>query len=366
MMLYLPTRIFLEEGALQKAAKYIAALGKKALIVCGQSSAYKSGVMADLLPVLQAADITHDIYPGIRENPDLQSILRGKAQFIASQCDFIIAIGGGSPIDAAKAISLAVANDLAEDQLYNSALHQKSLPLVAIPTTHGTGSEVTQYSVLTDTKSSKKAGFGSELIFPRVAIVDARYMMSLSPEVSLNTSIDALSHLLEGVYSIQRNEFLMPLIAKGIKLIIQNLSQCLEKPDYLPARAALAQASTLGGITIAHSSTTLQHALGYPFTTAFGIPHGLANGMFMEQIMNFYAPALQNELNQLFDLLGMSKDEFLSWLNGFPIQIKVELSEAQIEAWIPMILATRNTRISPVIPNAEQLRRILQSVQKQV
>nr|MDK2850148.1 hypothetical protein [Candidatus Cloacimonadota bacterium] len=363
-MLYMPTRIFIETGALTKAQKYITLLGKKALIVCGKQSAEKSGVMADLQPLLKANGISFEIYNQIHENPDLESIITGKELFQRHACDFLISIGGGSPMDAAKAISLAAANNLEISQIYDSSLYQKSFPIAAIPTTHGTGSEVTQYSVLTDSSAHKKAGFGSDLIFPRLAIVDPRYMLSLSPRISLNTSLDALSHLLEGIYSIKRNSYLMPMIYRGIRLIIDNLSLCLKEPNHLPAREALATASLFGGITIAHTSSTLQHAIGYPFTTEFGIPHGLANAMFMRQLMDFYAPSIEAELSTLFDSLNMSREKFYAWLESFPIQVKVDLPTDMLEEWIPTILTTRNTKLSPRIPTEAQLREILKTVQK--
>ncbi len=363
-MLYMPTRIFIETGALSKAQKYIARLGNKALIVCGKHSAEKSGGMADLLSLLKEEGVGFEIYNKICENPDLQSIITGKDVFHKHGCDFLVAIGGGSPLDAAKAISLAAANDLHISEIYDSSLHRRRYPIVAIPTTHGTGSEVTQYSVLTDPEARKKAGFGSDLIFPDIAIVDPRYMRSLTPRISLNTSIDALSHLLEGIYSIKRNPYLMPMIHRGIRLIIDNLALCLKQPDHLPAREALATASLYGGITIAHTSTTLQHAIGYPFTTHFGIPHGLANGMFMKELMDFYAPSVEEELSMLFSGLKMSREDFDAWLDSFPIRVKVDLADDMLEEWIPIILATRNTKISPRIPTESELREILKGVQK--
>ncbi len=363
-MLYIPTRIFLGEGALSQARPYICKLGKKALIVTGKSSAHKSGVLAELLPLLKAEGIVHSIFDQVRENPDLGCVMAGKEQFLRESCDFIIAIGGGSPLDAAKAISLAAANKLREDQLYDETLRKQSYSIVAIPTTHGTGSEVTQYSVLTNTKTRIKAGFGSDLIFPRLAIVDARYMKSLSSTVSLNTSMDVLSHLLEGIYSTNRQPLLFPIIAQGIKLIVQNLSLCLKEPENLPAREALAQASLWGGIAIAHTSTTLQHAIGYPFTTEFGVPHGLANAMFLKQIMQFYAPAIKSELDLLFEKIGMSQAEFMAWLDSFPIQLRVDLSGIDLEKWIAQILSSRNIQISPRIPTDSELREIITSVQK--
>ncbi|MCB5252589.1 MAG: iron-containing alcohol dehydrogenase [Candidatus Cloacimonadaceae bacterium] len=363
-MLYLPTRIFMGSNALSEAGAYIGREGKKALIVTGRSSAHKSGVMAELLPILAKEGVQHSVFSGVCENPDLDCVMQGKAQFIREGCDFIIAIGGGSPLDAAKAISLAAANNLSENQLYDADLRKQSYSIVAIPTTHGTGSEVTQYSVLTNLKTGIKAGFGSDLIFPKLAIVDARYMLSLSSKVTLNTSMDALSHLLEGIYSTNRVPLLFPMIAQGIRLIIRNLALCLKEPDHLPAREALALSSLYGGVTIAHTSTTLQHSIGYPFTTEFGVPHGLANAMFLKQIMQFYAPALKAELSLLFDRIGLSQAEFLAWLDGFPIQLRVDLKSVDLEAWIAQILSSRNIQISPVIPTTEELRELINSVQK--
>ncbi|MCK9557609.1 MAG: iron-containing alcohol dehydrogenase [Candidatus Cloacimonetes bacterium] len=364
-MLYLPTRICFGADALNEAGAYLPSMGKKALIVCGKSSAVKSGVMSDLLPLLDSKGIAHSVFAEISENPDTTQIIAGKGQLIKEACDFVIGIGGGSPLDAAKAISLAAANDLLIDQLYDAEMHQNAYPIVAIPTTHGTGSETTQYSVLTDKSSHKKAGFGCELLFPRLAIVDPKYTLSLSPRISLNTSIDALSHLLEGIYSSMRNPLLYPMIFRGISLIKDNLQTCLKNPGYLPARNALCLASMYGGITIAHTSTTLQHAIGYPFTTEYNTPHGLANGMFIEIIMRYYYPAVKAELDQLFASLGMTMEGFLEWLDAFPIKLKVDADDALLYSWTDQILAARNTVISPVIPDKADLMSLLKSVQKE-
>ena len=358
-MLYLPTRIFFGAKALDDASARLPGIGKKALIVCGKSSAEKSGVMDALLPSLRREGIAFSIFNEISENPTITRVMSGKERFIRENCDFLIGIGGGSPLDAAKAISLAAANDLQINELYDAGKQVTAYPMVAIPTTHGTGSEVTQYSVLTDIKKGKKAGFGSDLIFPYMAIIDPKYSLSLNPRISLNTSIDALSHLLEGLYSTSRNSLLYPMIFRGIALIKDNLDTCLKNPAYLPAREALCLASMYGGITIAHTSTTLQHAIGYPFTTAYNIPHGLANGMFMAAMMHFYYPAVKAELDALFAFLEMSMDEFLAWLDSFPIRLKVEADDAILRSWIPQIMSARNTVISPVKPNESELMELL-------
>lgn len=364
-MFYIPTRIFFAGNALQQAREHIARLGTKALIICGRHSATRSGVMNELLPLLEELQQSYEVFAEIPENPDLETVIRGKQLMLEGGFDFVIGIGGGSPLDASKAIMLATANDLKEDQLYDTGLMRKRLPLMAIPTTHGTGSEVTPYSVLTDPTRKKKAGFGTDLAFPDLAILDPRYTLSLTPRVTLNTSIDALSHLLEGIYSTRRNPHLYPMIAEGMRLIVKNLKTALNEPEHLPTRANLMKASMFGGIAIAHSSTTLQHSIGYPFTTEFGIPHGLANGIFMRQMMDFYYPAVEEELANVFAAVGITRDQFYDWLSSFPIDVRVPISDAMIDEKIPEIMAARNTVISPVKPTPDQLRALLKSVQQE-
>lgn len=362
-MFYLPTRIVFGDSALEQAQGFLN-LGAKAFIVTGRNSAVKSGVMAELIPMLTKLGIAYEIFAQIRENPLTSQIIEGKNTLIKSGCDHIIAIGGGSPLDAAKAIAVAAANDLSEDELYQLDLHQKSYPIIAIPTTHGTGSEVTQYSVLTHSKTNKKAGFGSDLNFPTLAIIDPRYMTSLSPKVSLHTALDALSHLLEGLYSATRNEHLFPMIYRGVRLIIDHLTLCLTEPDSLSAREALALASLYGGIAIAHTGTTLQHAIGYPFTSAFDIPHGLSNAMFIKEMMEFYYANIPELLDDLFRAIDMEKEEFYRWLESFPIHIREEFGAEEAERWMDEILSARNIAVSPRIPTRDELRDLLYSVKK--
>lgn len=362
-MFYLPTRIFFGENSLNKAKDFLK-LGEKAFIVTGKSSAIKSGALDELLAVLSELKIAYEIYDGIGENPETPTVITGKEAFLKAGCDHLIAIGGGSPMDAAKAIMVAAANDLKEGELYQLELHKRGYPLIAIPTTHGTGSEVTQYSVLTDPKRKKKAGFGHDLLFAKLAIIDPHYMLSLPEKVSLDSSIDALSHLLEGIYSLKRVPKLYPNIFYGIRLILDNLPLCLKEPQNIRAREALAEASVLGGIAIAQAGTTLQHAIGYPFTSHFGISHGLANGMFLEEMMRFYRREAEDELKALFRYLKIDEEGFYSWLNQFPLKVKVEYSQEQKESWAEEILGARNIAASPRKPERKELEELMESVRK--
>lgn len=363
-MHYLPTRIFFADGALQAASVYLPALGKRALLVTGQHSALASGAQADLLMVLNTMQIGYVLYNQVEENPTLETVMSGAKIYQENACDFIIAIGGGSPIDAAKAMSLVVANHLSQEQIYQPALYKTNVPVVAIPTTSGTGTEVTPYAVLTDAAQHKKAGFGSELAYPAISILDPRYTISMSESVTLHTGIDALSHLLEGIYSNKRNALFYPIIFEGIRLIITHLKQAISHPDDLAARTALMHASLYGGLAIAHTSTTLQHSIGYPLTSIYGVPHGLANGIVMQSMMELYYPAVKQELDALFAFLELTKNEFYAWLDSLQMDARLSLSEEFIFCKIPEVISSRNMANNPFEVSAQQIRELYKSLNR--
>lgn len=312
--------------------------------------------------VLDRAGLDWELFDQVEENPSLDTVMEGAAILKDSGCDFLIGIGGGSPIDAAKAISIAAANHLKRDELFQADKFRSSLPLAAISTTSGTGTEVTQYSVLTDPKTGIKAGFGHDLAFPALAICDPSYTISLNASVTLNTAIDALSHLLEGIYSNKRQPLIYPLIYSGAKAILEHLKPVLNNPSDLQGRTELMRASLYGGITIAQTSTTLQHSLGYPLTTNFGLPHGLSNAVVMRQVLELYYPSLKGDLDTLFAAIGIDLEGFLSWLESLPIYTRLELSDAFIDKSVNEVLASRNMANNPLEISPEQIRDIYRSL----
>lgn len=364
MNFYLPTNIIYGRNALSEASAQIKLLGKKALIVTGKSSAKKSGALEATLNNLKLNNIEYAIYSEIEENPTLLSVEKGAKLCLENKCDFIIGIGGGSPIDAAKGIAIMVGSKLKIEDIYNPVKFTNALPLVAIPLTSGTGTEATQYSVLTDTKNKKKAGFGSALVFPKISILNPEFTFTLPKSVTINTTIDALSHLLEGLFSKNRNPLTYPFIFKGIKLIIDNLEKAIEEPNNYGYRDALMQASLYGGIVIAHSGTTLQHSIGYPLTTKFGTPHGMANGIVMEEIMKIYYPAIKTEIDELLGFLSMTLTDFFNWLNRFNLKFEEKLDEELINYMTEKVMATRNMALNPITVSAEEVKELYRKISK--
>jgi alcohol dehydrogenase len=361
-MLYLPSRIFFGENTLTESELYLIRLGTKPLIVTGKSSARLSGALDELIPILKKAEQDYTIFDRVQENPSWDIVREGARFLKDAQCDYLIAIGGGSPIDAAKAMALIAANNLFEEDNFTPDKFSHTLPLVAIPTTAGTGSEVTQYSVLTDTSTGIKAGFGTELAFPTLAICNPRYTLSLNATITLHTAIDALSHLLEGIFSNKRQLLLYPLIQAGIEAIMKNLEIAINSPSNLYARTKLMQAALYGGITIAQTGTTLQHSLGYPLTTHFGISHGLSNAIVLRQVMELYYPYIKEELNNLFSNLNITREDFENWLDRFPLKAEFDLREEFIENHIAEVLASRNMANTPIKVKEEDIRKIYKSL----
>jgi alcohol dehydrogenase len=322
--------------------------------------------MDNLLPILLENNIKYTIFNDIMENPETAVVDKGCKVLIENDCDFVIAIGGGSPLDAAKAISLQSASEITINEIYDTTKHKKAFPIIAIPTTSGTGSEVTPYSVLNDSNTNIKAGFGSELIFPKIAFLDPKYTISLNKTITRDTTIDALSHLLEGIYSNKHNTYLLPIVLHGIRLIYKNLIPCLDNPADIECRKNIMLASNYGGIVIAHSSTTLQHSIGYPLTTEFGVSHGLANGLVMKKIMDLYEPHLHNRLDTLFDFLKISKKQFFCWLDSLEMKFIGKIDEDFISKRVPEVMRSRNMALNPLTVNEKQIIEIYSSIMNRV
>ena len=359
---YMPTEIFWGEGCLKKAGERIARLGSKAFIVTGKRSARISGALPDLEEVLHRTGIDYYHFDSIEENPELLVVQEGAGLMKVNRCDFVIGIGGGSSIDAAKAISVIAANDLEGRECYQPEKIKRAYPIMAIPTTAGTGTEVTPYSVISDRHLKKKAGFGNHLMFPALSFCDPGYTRSLPKKVTIDTALDALSHLLEGIYSRKRCDLLFPLIFAGIKSILNNLEPAVKNPDNIHYREKLLTASFYGGMVIAQSSTTLQHSIGYPLTTHYGLSHGKANGVVMRSIMELFSPSIEKELHLLFQHLGIERREFYGWLDNWLTDPQLSLSEEFIESATEDILGSRNMAQNPLEISGEDIKKILRQL----
>ena len=278
---YMPARVFQEQDAVINHARDLAALGKKALIVTGRHSAMANGSYQDVTKALDQEGVGHVLFNEVEENPSIYTIMKARDLGLSEGVDFVIGIGGGSPMDASKAIALMIRKaDKDISYLYHPDGDSSALPVAAVPTTCGTGSEVTGVSVLTDPDRNLKKSIPHK-IFPALSLVDGKYLQAAPASVLANTAFDALTHLVESWLNSKANDFSRMCSDAGLRAWARSL-------DVLRGTKApgaedfenMMYTSTLAGMAIAHTGTTLPHGLSYSVTYFLHVPHGKATAYF--------------------------------------------------------------------------------------
>ena len=264
---YIPVRLITGEDSLSKNGKLLKEYGSKCIIVTGRSSAKKCGALDDCTKVLTENGIEYAIFDKIEQNPTVCSCMEaGKAAYNFG-AEFVIGIGGGSPLDAAKAVAVFAANpEMDEAKFYSKDWEFSPLPIVLIGTTSGTGSEVTKVSVLTDSKG-KKHSIHLDSLYAKLAFGDAKYTMSMPENVALSTGIDILAHCAESYFSHKADEISKSCSIRGISLLYAPMMKlCNNEPLDYSEYEKLYEASILGGLAIATTGTCFPHNVGYYFT----------------------------------------------------------------------------------------------------
>ncbi len=357
---FMPTKVVYGSGVVRGAGADLA-LGRRALIVTGKSSARLSGALDDVLAVLPG---DHVIFDQVENNPSVETVIRGGMMAKDEGCDYVIAIGGGSPLDAAKVMAVLAVNEVHPLDLYQVGWKQQALPIVAIPTTAGTGSEVTQYAVLTIEEAETKKGLRGADLFPQVAYVDPKYTESLPLDVTIDTAVDALSHLVES-YLAKRASVASEMVAlQGIALWGTTIPSLRQGVFDLHARDALLLSSTLGGIAIAHTGTALVHALGYSLTYYDGLPHGRANAVCMEAYLEFTRKVAPEKVETVLELLELPSVEAFGELMGelfADYKGSLQLSSDRIAHYADKAMLTANITNSLGEPKVAELTKILKT-----
>jgi len=309
MKFFMPVSVYEEADCVMNHRSELRSLGTRALIVTGRSSSKKNGSLADLSEALRLENVKFTVWDRIDENPSVESILEAKNAVLAFAPDFVIGLGGGSPMDAAKAIAVSLCYpEEGADFFYRQVPGFKHLPVAAIPTTCGTGSEVTAVSVLTRNDKRTK-GSMAHRFFPEIALIDPKYLKGAPAPVIRNTSMDALAHLAESYINTNSTAFSRVTAEEGLRVWKKI------KPVLTGDRQAtdsdltdLMNASLLAGISIAQAGTSLPHTLGYKLTYELGTPHGPASALFLAGYLREAEPA---DRDRVLNLAGFGSPEEL-------------------------------------------------------
>lgn len=327
----LGTKIYFGRNCLMENKSELYHIGKKCMIVTGKASGRKSGALTQLISILSELSIDYIVHEGIDNNPTLENVEAAGKIARENKVDFIAGIGGGSPLDASKAVAVLAVNDIEPVELYKNKYQNDPLPNIAIPTTAGTGSEVTPYSILTRKDMHNKMSFSNDKLFPVIAFLDPTFTESLSYRVTLDTAVDALSHSVEG-YTSKRSTMMTDLLAEKA---IATFGECIRglldnKIDY-DIREKLLYMSMLSGIVISQTGTSIVHGLGYPLTYYKDIPHGRANGMLLEQYLRFNYEEIKGKIDNVIRLLKLESIDEFGIVMGKLVMEDVNLSKDEIE-----------------------------------
>lgn len=303
-----PGKIISGSGALEAAESALKAFGKKALIVTDKVM-IDLGNCAKVEAALKNEDIDYVIYSDITGEPTDVMIDGGVKVYKENGCDFIVALGGGSPIDSMKAIASLIENGGSISDYMGRVIDVPVPPMVAIPTTAGTGSEATQFTIITDTKKDIKMLLKGAVLMPTLAIIDPQFTMTAPPKITAATGLDALCHAVEAYTSRKAQTLSDTFAVSAVKRIFKFLPVAFKDGKNEEARVEMSVAALEAGIAFNNASVTIIHGMSRPIGALFHVAHGLSNAMLMKECLKFALPGAYDRFADLGRAIGAAKDE---------------------------------------------------------
>ena len=353
---YVPTQIFSGIDAV-KVNKEKFRLGETCFIVTGKHGAKASGALDDILPILEEYNIKYSIFDEISENPPIATCYEGGKKCAEMGADFVIGIGGGSALDGAKAISAYAANPGIEmDDLFDlSKTVNASLPIIAVPTTAGTGSEANPYSVMTLADGRRKRSFSSVYSWPKYSFVDPKYIASLGYGYTISCALDAFAHAIESYLSPKSSvlsEAMSLFALKNIWGVFSSGNKEFNDCDL----EALMYSSLAAGIAISVTGTGFPHPLGYSLTLLDGVPHGKACAVFEWAFIeyNMKSEKGKERLDRIFAELGTDASELSEKLYKLA-DVNVVLDDGKVKEYVDLVKDAKNYSNSPYVINEDEM-----------
>ncbi len=368
-------------GARRELPQVIARLGKRKVLVVTDPGLVKFGVAKLVTDVLDQAGIPYDIFSDVKPNPTVSNVNAGIRAFKEAAADLIVAVGGGSSIDTAKAIGIVVANPEFSDivSLEGCApTKHKSVPVVALPTTAGTAAETTINYVIIDEQKQKKMVCVDPNDIPAVAIIDAELMYSLPRGLTAATGMDALTHAIEGYITKAAWELSDMFEIEAIRMIARYLPLAVEDPANPEGRDGMAVAQYVAGMAFSNVGLGLVHGMAHPLGSLFDIPHGVANAVLLPSVMEFNMDCCKEKYRRIaeamgVDTAGMNDDEAaraavdavraLSARVGIPASLsELGIKEADVEPLSAQAIADVCTPGNPRDVSLDEIRALYRSL----
>lgn len=304
----LPGRTILGEHALASSEETMKELGKKAFIVSGKIVT-KMGTVGILTDYLDKWKIDYEIFNDITGEPTDEMIEAGVKAYQKSECDFLVAIGGGSPLDSAKAIAAMTVLEGSIADYMGKEIKGNFPPMVLIPTTAGTGSETTKFTIITDTKKGVKMLLKGDCLLPRLAIIDPEFTLTAPKNITAATGMDALTHAIESYTSRKANTLTDMYALSAIKRIFTYLPIAYQDGSNKKAREEMAIAAFEAGVCINNASVTLVHGMSRPIGALFHVPHGISNAMLITECLSYAADGCYEKFADMAKAIQVVNDD---------------------------------------------------------
>lgn len=295
-------------GAVSKVGELASAQGANSALIITDPFLGASPICAEVKESLEAAGIKVSVFDGVTPNPTTACVDAGSDAGAAAKCDILIALGGGSSMDTAKGVSLGAVNPERGVALdYSTPFKNSGIPIIAIPTTAGTGSEVNAFGVITDEHTHKRFYVGHSSALAKAAILDPQLTVGLPPKATAATGMDALVHATESYISKRPNPYSDGIALQVVEMVSQNIVTACTKGDDIEARAQMLLASHIAGVGFSHTGLGLVHGIGHALGGQFNIPHGVALCLVLEEVLKFNLPHRMQRFARLAFALGVGE-----------------------------------------------------------
>jgi alcohol dehydrogenase len=362
-----PRKLITGENSIESIANEIRALNKSNPLIVTDKGIAGSGILDRLMAVLDKEKVTCKVYSEVEADPEIAVMERGKEKFREGEHDIIVALGGGSSIDAAKVIGVLATNEgTVRDYTAGATFKNDPIPVIAIPTTAGTGSEVTHIAVVTDKENKVKLGMKGRQMLPVAAILDPSLLSSLPPGTIAYTGIDAFSHALECFISARGTLITQELSLSAAKLIYHSLIPFKENSKDMDLASKMLYGSCLAGIAFTNGGLGAVHALAHPIGSHYHLPHGLTCALFLSRVLQENKEAVQDKYEILLEAFGYSKnwlsrenpaDKLIEVVDRFveKLAIPVNLSSLGINHEVLDEMVTEAIKGPPLLTNPKKL-----------
>ena len=306
-------RIVMGPGAIGQIGDEIRKMKAKKVLLVTDKGIVEAGLIKPALESLEKSEINHAAFDGVEPDPRYEIAADCVSMIRREKADLVIGFGGGSAIDIAKSAAIMATNEAPIAEYFGiDLIPQPGLPTVMVPTTAGTGSEVTPIAILSDEGEKLKKGIVSPYLFPSIAILDPELTLGLPPNITASTGMDALIHAIEAYTSVNATDMTDILAFRAMELVYHNIRTAYANGNNLPARSSMMEGSLLAGMAFANAGVTAVHAFAYPIGAEFHIPHGVANTLMLPHVMRFNLLGNLSkfaDISEAFDLSIEGMDE---------------------------------------------------------